>query len=230
MNCICIVGKVFNPDAAISYMSNGSSVQTGAHWESWVATCGPNHRPVKMPVKFGCGHGIYVSLRHFFGSCWKKGGPERTQHYSAPNAASLYDVKHSVGTSPINPRLENNWHAGSAIGAEHGRIWENHVKDKKTWPHLQIQGKFREIAYIQTLWHIWNRYSMIQSECTHARCHQEFPSPGFRHCECCLDLGHSSLSNSIFLKCDATWMFGLRSFFQFWLVVWKIFYFSIYWE
>ena len=58
----------------------------------------------------------------------------------------------------------------------------------------------------------------------HSRCHQEFPSPGFRHCECGLDLGHSSLSNSICLKCDATCKFGLRSFFQFWLVVWNMFY------
>ena len=106
----------------------------------------------------------------------KKGGPERTQHYSAPNAASLYDVKHSVGTSPINPRLENNWHAGSAIGAEHGRIWENHVKDKKhghTFKYKENLGKspiFRhsDIFEIDTVWyslsaHISNTYPLQMS-------------------------------------------------------------------
>ena len=127
--CICLYLY-----AAISYMSNGSSVQIGADWESWVATCGPNHRPVKMPVKFGCSHGIYVLLltTPFFGIMLKKRRTQENPRLYCPKCCFIMMWKiHPVGTSPINPRLENKWHAGSEIGAKHGRIWENHVKDKK---------------------------------------------------------------------------------------------------
>ena len=112
------------------------SARSGANWDSWSGTqIWPQMLPYFPP-------NLRVPIKHYHPlNIMLKKKVSRCQH-TAPNTASRRDT-HTVGTSPMNPRFqENYWPVSRGSAAGHGSIWKKKKRNgQKKCPNPHGQKK-----------------------------------------------------------------------------------------